>query len=93
MQQKRGARLGVAGHGKGGQHMAYTCKNCGAVAEAPGHLCNPCGDASKCSFCGAPQVDPRHVCKDKLAAMNYVCDGCGRVAMAAGHLCKPSPIK
>lgn len=74
-------------------NMAYTCKNCGAVADAPGHLCNPCGDAAKCSFCGSPQVDPRHVCKDKLAAMKYVCDGCGRVAMAAGHLCKPSPIK
>jgi hypothetical protein len=21
--------------------MAYTCKNCGAVADEPGHLCNP----------------------------------------------------
>jgi RNA polymerase subunit RPABC4/transcription elongation factor Spt4 len=23
--------------------MAYTCKNCGAVADAHGNLCNPCG--------------------------------------------------
>ena len=73
--------------------MAYTCKNCGAVAEEPGHLCDPCGDAGKCSFCGAPQVDAKHICKDKLAAMKYVCEGCGRVAMEEGHLCKASPIK
>jgi len=72
--------------------MAYTCKNCGAVANAPGHLCNPCGEPENCSFCGAPQVDARHICKDKLIAMKYTCDGCGRVAMEAGHLCKPSPI-
>ena len=62
--------------------MAYTCKNCGAVANEPGHLCNPCGDAKKCSFCGSQDVDPAHMCKD----------GCGRVAMQEGHLCKPSPI-
>jgi hypothetical protein len=72
--------------------MAYTCKNCGAVADAPGHLCNPCGDAENCSFCGAPKVDPKHMCKDKLSAMHYVCQGCGRVAMEEKHLCKPSPI-
>jgi hypothetical protein len=72
--------------------MAYTCKNCGAVADSPGHLCNPCGDKSKCSFCGDPNTEPTHICKDKLAAMKYVCGGCGRVAMEEGHLCKPSPI-
>jgi hypothetical protein len=72
--------------------MAYTCKNCGAVADAPGHLCNPCSDKENCSFCGAPKVDPIHMCKDKLAAMQYVCEGCGRVAMEDKHLCKPSPI-
>ena len=72
--------------------MAYTCTNCGAVANAPGHLCNPCGDASKCSFCGTPEVSTTHVCKDKLAAMKFVCDGCGRVAMEEAHLCKPSTI-
>lgn len=72
--------------------MPYTCKNCGAVANEPGHLCNPCGDKSKCSFCGSPQVDSKHVCKDKLAAMKYVCGGCGRVAVEKEHLCKPSLI-
>jgi hypothetical protein len=72
--------------------MPYTCKSCGAVADAPGHLCNPCGDKSKCSFCGEPATEPTHVCKDKLAAMKYVCGGCGRVAMEEKHLCKPSPI-
>ncbi|MCK7513258.1 MAG: hypothetical protein MZV70_60665 [Desulfobacterales bacterium] len=38
--------------------MAYTCKNCGAVANEPGHLCNPCGDKAKCSFCGSPGCGP-----------------------------------
>ncbi len=72
--------------------MAYTCKNCGAVANDPGHLCNPCGEKSKCSFCGTPEVSATHVCKDKLSAMQYVCEGCGRVAMEQGHLCKPAKI-
>ena len=72
--------------------MSYTCKNCGAVANEPGHLCNPCGDAKKCSFCGVPQAESKHMCQDKLAAMQYVCGGCGRVAMESGHLCKPEPI-
>lgn len=72
--------------------MAYSCKNCGAVAEAPGHLCNPCDDKSKCSFCGKPDTEPQHICKDKLQAMKYVCGGCGRVAMEEQHLCRPNPI-
>lgn len=72
--------------------MTYTCKNCGAIADAPGHLCNPCGDRSDCSFCGTSGVDTGHICKDKLRAMKYVCEGCGRVAMEEGHLCKPSVI-
>ena len=67
-------------------------KKYGAVANEPGHLCNPCGDKAKCSFCGEPHVDAKHVCKDKLAAMKYVCGGCGRVAMESEHLCKPSAI-
>ena len=72
--------------------MAYTCKNCGAVANEPGHLCDPCGEKSKCSFCGSPEVDAKHICKDKLAAMKFTCGGCGRVAMEAENLKKPSPI-
>jgi len=77
---------------KGRCVMAYTCKTCGAVAHDPGHLCNPCGDKSRCKFCGTPEVDTTHVCKDKLAQMKYVCRGCGRVAMEEAHLCKPAPI-
>jgi hypothetical protein len=73
--------------------MAHTCKTCGAVANDPGHLCDPCGDSKHCSFCGDPKASPLHICKDKLSAMKYVCGGCGRVAMEEGHLCKPSLIK
>ncbi len=73
--------------------MSYTCKQCGAIADAPGHLCNPCGDASKCSCCGEMNTDTKHVCKDKLAQMKYVCEGCGRVAMEKEHVCKPAEIK
>lgn len=72
--------------------MAYTCKRCGAVANEPGHLCNPCNDRSKCSFCGEPEVTATHVCTQKLSRMKFVCDGCGRVAMEKEHLCKPSSI-
>ncbi|UCD32455.1 MAG: hypothetical protein JSW04_08505 [Desulfobacterales bacterium] len=72
--------------------MEYTCKNCGAVAPEPGHLCNPCGDKTKCSFCGEMETDATHICKDKLALMKFSCGGCGRVAMEEGHLCKPNPI-
>lgn len=77
----------------GGYTMAYTCKNCGAVADAPGHLCNPCDDEKKCSFCGSPAKESKHMCKDKLSAMQYVCGGCGRVAMEKHHLCQPNAIK
>lgn len=73
--------------------MAHTCKNCGALADSPGHLCNPCDDKEKCSFCGAPEVEAKHICKDKLAVMKFVCNGCGRVAMQEGHLCSPAPIE
>jgi hypothetical protein len=72
--------------------MPYTCKNCGAVANEPGHLCNPCGDKAKCRFCGSPDVGVGHMCTDKLAAMKFVCEGCGRVAMETEHLCKPKAI-
>lgn len=72
--------------------MTYTCINCGALADKPGHLCNPCGDETKCSFCGGTHAYQKHMCKNKLAAMKYICDGCGRVAMEESHLCQPSVI-
>jgi len=72
--------------------MVYTCKNCGAVAPEPGHLCNPCGDLAACSVSCTPEVETKHVCKDKLEAMKYVCEGCGRVAMEENNVCKPKPI-
>lgn len=72
--------------------MSYTCKTCGALANEPGHLCNPCGDKTSCNFCGTTNVNTAHMCKDKLGTMKFVCEGCGRVAMEEGHLCKPSGI-
>ncbi len=72
--------------------MTHTCKNCGAVANDPGHLCDPCGDRQKCSFCGTPEAPHAHMCSGKLSAMKYVCDGCGRVAMDKELLCKPTTI-
>lgn len=72
--------------------MAYTCKTCGAIAEEPGHLCDPCGEEQGCSFCGAPNVSLKHVCKGKLSAMEYCCENCGRVATEAKYLCKPRSI-
>lgn len=72
--------------------MEYTCKKCGAIAEEPGHLCNPCGDSSRCSFCGKPDSGSKHMCKDKLKAMKYVCAECGRVATEDYLLCKPAAI-
>ncbi len=72
--------------------MTHTCKNCGAVAKDPGHLCNPCDDRKKCRFCGEPDVHRAHMCSGKLNAMKFVCDGCGRVSMDSDLLCKPAPI-
>ncbi len=72
--------------------MTHTCKTCGAVADEPGHLCDPCGDETQCDFCGAQNVDARHVCKERLERMRYVCQGCGRVAMEEWNVCDPAPI-
>lgn len=73
--------------------MSHTCKNCGAVADDPGHLCNPIGDKVACSFCGTDDVSPVHVCREKLVAMKYSCQSCGRVAPDEGHLCQPTEIR
>jgi uncharacterized Zn finger protein len=72
--------------------MAHTCKNCGAVADDPGHLCNPSVEILGCSFCGATDVGATHVCKAKLGAMKYSCQSCGRVAAESSDLCKPGEI-
>jgi len=72
--------------------MAHTCQNCGAVADDPGHLCNPADLALHCDYCGAHDVSVNHVCKGKLAAMQYSCGSCGRMATDENQLCKPVKI-
>ena len=72
--------------------MARTCQNCGAVADDPGHLCNPADVHLHCEYCGAHNVPTNHVCKGKLAAMNYSCSTCGRVAQERNQLCNPTDI-
>lgn len=72
--------------------MAHTCKSCGAVADDPGHLCNPTSDVLSCSYCGGKDVSASHVCKEKLAAMKYSCQSCGRVAAEDSELCQPAEI-
>jgi uncharacterized Zn finger protein len=72
--------------------MTHTCKSCGAVADDPGHLCNPTVEIINCSYCGANDVGATHVCKEKIAAMKYSCQSCGRVAAEDSELCKPAKI-
>jgi uncharacterized Zn finger protein len=72
--------------------MVHTCKSCGAVADDPGHLCNPTAETLSCSYCGANDVGATHVCKEKLAAMKFSCQSCGRVAAEDTELCKPAKI-
>lgn len=72
--------------------MAHTCNSCGAVADDPGHLCDPTEQSLSCSYCGDKDVTATHVCKDKLAAMKFSCDSCGRVAAESSDLCKPFEI-
>jgi len=73
--------------------MTYTCQNCGASADDPGHLCNPSDVGMDCKFCGEKNISASHVCKDKLAAMKYSCETCGRISVDATHLCTPVEIK
>lgn len=72
--------------------MAHSCKNCGAVADDPGHLCAPTVESISCSHCGESDVGVTHVCKEKLAAMKFSCESCGRVAAESSELCKPTDI-
>ncbi|MFN2353324.1 MAG: hypothetical protein ABR512_02210 [Desulfopila sp.] len=73
--------------------MAHTCKNCGAVADDPGHLCDPTTEVLSCEFCGEEDVGVTHVCKNKLAAMKYSCGSCGKMAPDETRLCQPQEIK
>ena len=70
----------------------YTCATCGALAEEPGHLCNPAGEAATCGYCGEKGADTKHFCKGKLEDIKYVCDQCGRLATSADMLCKPKDV-
>lgn len=72
--------------------MAHTCSTCGAMADDPGHLCNPTEAVISCSYCNAPDVGVNHICKEKLAAMKYSCESCGRVAADAAGVCRPVEI-
>lgn len=72
---------------------AYVCATCGAVAEEPGHLCNPQGAASSCSYCGQEYASGEtHYCQGKLADLKYVCEGCGRLATSKEFLCQPKEV-
>jgi DNA-directed RNA polymerase subunit RPC12/RpoP len=70
----------------------YTCATCGALAEEPGHLCNPAGEPMTCAYCGEKGVHAKHYCKGKLEDIKYVCDQCGRLATSADLLCKPKSV-
>jgi hypothetical protein len=70
----------------------YTCETCGALAEEPGHLCKPSGEAMPCSYCGKKESAPKHFCKGKLEDIKFVCEGCGRLATSADLVCKPAKV-
>jgi len=70
----------------------YTCATCGALAEEPGHLCNPAGEPMTCAYCGEKAAHAKHFCKGKLEDIKYVCDQCGRLSTSADLLCKPKEV-
>jgi len=70
----------------------YTCQSCGALAEEPGHLCNPNMDPMTCSFCGEKAPHTKHYCKGKLEDIKYVCSKCGRLATSGDFLCEPTGV-
>ena len=75
------------------EKKAYVCATCGAVAEAPGHLCNPQGAETKCSYCGVEHdAHAKHYCKGKMEDLKYVCDKCGRLATSKDFLCAPKNV-
>jgi len=87
--------LAIGGLNTGGGNMAkrvYVCETCGALAEEPGHLCNPKGEPQKCGFCGETAHYEKHFCKGKLEAIQFACEGCGRLATTPDCLCKPKKV-
>jgi len=70
----------------------YTCQTCGALAEEPGHLCNPTLEKTLCPYCGDTAPHVKHFCKGKLADLNFVCEKCGRLAPAQEMLCQPTAV-
>lgn len=71
---------------------AYVCSTCGAVAEEPGHLCNPASETHTCAYCGQEAPPAQHYCKGKMDDLRYVCQGCGRLAPSEHMLCKPKEV-
>jgi DNA-directed RNA polymerase subunit RPC12/RpoP len=75
------------------EKKAYVCSTCGALAEEPGHLCNPQGESMTCGYCGDPhEAHEKHYCKGKLEDIKYVCEGCGRLATSQDFLCDPKEV-
>jgi rubrerythrin len=70
----------------------YTCQTCGALAEEPGHLCNPNMEPMTCAFCGATAPHTKHYCKGKLEDIKFVCNKCGRLAISEDLLCEPTKV-
>jgi DNA-directed RNA polymerase subunit RPC12/RpoP len=71
----------------------YVCETCGALADEPGHLCNPKGQPLTCTYCGfehGPHV--KHFCEGKMKDLKYTCEQCGRLAPTADVLCQPKEV-
>ena len=69
----------------------YTCKTCGRVTTAKGHLCTPVPQEKTvvCEFCGIVETNTRHVCAPKVLKFKYFCGSCGRVAVSKSSVCAP----
>lgn len=72
----------------------YTCKTCGKVTTAKGHLCTPVPQKKTvvCGYCGAVETDTRHVCAPQVLKLKYYCGNCGRVAVSRNNVCVPKAI-
>ncbi len=75
------------------EKKSYVCETCGAMAEEPGHLCNPQGMGQKCTYCGGEaKPHEKHYCKGKMEDLKYVCEKCGRLATSKEFLCDPKGV-